>query len=46
MVMYSDKYKHTCSKIVIGVSFLMGLMALLAIVFGAIQMGKIPMTAA
>jgi len=44
MGLYSDKYKHTCSKIVIGVSFLMGLMALLAVIFGFIQMGKIPMS--
>jgi hypothetical protein len=41
---YSDSYKHMCSKIVIGVSCLMGLMGLLAIVFGVISMDKIPMT--
>ena len=44
MPCYGDKYKQTCSKIVIGASILMGLMALLSIVFGVIQMGKVPMT--
>lgn len=42
---YSDSYKHKCSKIVILVSCLMGLMALLSIIFGVVQMGKIPMSA-
>ena len=41
---YSDSYKHTCSKIVMGVSFLMGIMALLSIIFGAVSMGAVPMT--
>ena len=41
---YSNNYKQMCSKIVIGVSCLMGLMALLSIIFGVIQLGKIPMT--
>jgi hypothetical protein len=33
-----------CSKIVIAVSALMGLMALISVIFGLIQLGKIPMT--
>ena len=41
---YSDSYKHTCSKVVIGVSCLMGLMALLSIVFGAMSMGALKIT--
>ena len=44
MACYSDKYKHMCSKIVIGVSILMGLMGLISAIFGGVQMGKIPMT--
>lgn len=44
MACYSDSYKHTCSKIVIGVSILMGLMGLISAIFGVMQMGKIPMT--
>lgn len=39
MACYSDKYKHTCSKIIIGVSILMGLMGLIATIFGFVQMG-------
>lgn len=39
---YSDKYKHMCSKIVIGVSALMGIMALASVVFGFVAMGKVP----
>jgi hypothetical protein len=44
MACYSDKTKHMCSKIVIAVSALMGLMALISVIFGLIQLGKIPMT--
>jgi hypothetical protein len=33
-----------CSKVVIGVSCLMGLMALLSIVFGAMSMGALKIT--
>lgn len=44
MACYSDKYKHTCSKVVIGVSILMGLMSLLSVIFGIIQTGNVPMS--
>ena len=44
MACYSDKTKHTCSKIVLLVSGLMGLMALISVIFGIIQLGAIPMT--
>ena len=44
MACYSDKTKHMCSKIVLAVSALMGLMALISVIFGFIQLGKIPMT--
>lgn len=33
-----------CSKIVIGVSILMGLMAVIVAIFGLMQMGKIPVS--
>ena len=44
MACYSDKTKHTCSKIVLAVSALMGLMALISVIFGIIQLGALPMT--
>jgi len=44
MACYSDKYKHMCSKIVIAVSILMGLMGLASAIFGVVSMGSIPMT--
>ena len=43
MACYSDAYKHRCGIIVILVSFLMGIMAITSIVFGVMQLDKIPM---
>lgn len=39
---YSDKCKHMCSRIVIGVSILMALMGLISVIFGFMQIGKVP----
>lgn len=41
---FSDKTKQMCSKVVIGVSFLIGIISLLTVIFGAMLSGKIPMT--
>jgi hypothetical protein len=42
--MYSDGYKHTCSKIVIGVSILMGVVGLACVIIGATNQNMVPMS--